>query len=54
MQGIDGQVPPNLVEAAKLLHAKKTDAPVRLDLIVPWRRGNLTGYREAAVELPVR
>ncbi|GDY21013.1 protease [Verrucomicrobiota bacterium] len=54
VQGIDGLVPPNLVEAAKLLHAKKTDATVRLDLIVPWRRGNLTGYREGAIELKVR
>ncbi len=54
VQGLAGQVPPNLVEAAKYLYAHKPGSKVRLDLIVPWRRGNLSGYREAAVELTVR
>ena len=54
VQAFDGHVPPNLVEAAKLLYAKKAGAKVRLDLIIPWRRGNLSGLREAAVELTLR
>ena len=54
VQGIDGQAPPSITEAAKYLFGKKTGETVRLNLIVPWRRGNLTGYREAEAKLTVR
>ena len=52
--GAGMQAPPSITEAAKYLFGKKSGETVRLNLIVPWRRGNLTGYREAEAKLSVR
>ncbi|MBI5774450.1 MAG: trypsin-like peptidase domain-containing protein, partial [Verrucomicrobia bacterium] len=54
VQAIDGQVPANVTEAAKLLYAKKKGDKARLNVIIQTRQGNFYQRRAVAVELPVR
>jgi serine protease Do len=51
---VDGQPATDLVFTARRLHTKAKGEKVRLDLIVPVRRGNYLRLTEAAVEVPVR
>jgi serine protease Do len=50
----DGQTPPNLTAAAKLLYRKNKGDRVRLDIAVRQRLGNYDVLRQGAVELTVR
>jgi serine protease Do len=52
--GIEGQMPPNLTAAAKLLYAKKKGDAVQLDVLVRTRRGNFIELRRGTVELTAR
>jgi S1-C subfamily serine protease len=51
---VDGQSADNLVTVAKKLHSRVKGEKVRLELIIPVRRGNFMHLRQAAVELTVR
>ena len=51
---IDGQATPDVVAAAKILHAKATGARIRLDLIISSRRGAFVRLAEATAEVTVR
>jgi serine protease Do len=52
--GIDGQIPPDLTAAAKLLYAKKKGDRVMLDIAVRQRMGNYYVLRTGSVELAAR
>jgi hypothetical protein len=52
--GIDGQTPPDLTAAAKLLYQKKKGDRVLLDIAVRQRVGNYFMLRQGAVELVAR
>ena len=52
--GIDGQTPPDLTAAAKLVYQKKKGDRVLLDIVVRQRAGNYYVPRQGAVELVVR
>ncbi len=52
--GIDGQSPANLVEAAKLVYAKKKGEKVKLNVVARQRRGSFISFSQGSVELPVR
>ena len=51
---IDGQTPPDLTAAAKLIFAKKKGDRVQLDIAVQQRLGNFNVLRQGAVELVSR
>jgi S1-C subfamily serine protease len=51
---IDGQVPDNLVAAAKLLYAKKKGDRVQLNVVAQQQRGSFISYNQGSVELTVR
>lgn len=51
---IDGEAANDVVLAAKKLHGKAKGEKVRLELIVPSRRGNYIRLSQAAVDLTVR
>ena len=51
---IDGEATDDVVLAAKKLHGKGKGEKVRLELIVPTRRGNYIRLSQAAVDLTVR
>jgi serine protease Do len=51
---IDGEATDDVVVAAKKLHGKGKGEKVRLELIVPSRRGNFIRLSQAAVDLTVR
>jgi S1-C subfamily serine protease len=51
---IDGQTPPDLTAAAKLLYAKKKGDRVLLDIAVQQRMGNYNVLRQGSVELAAR
>jgi serine protease Do len=52
--GIDGQTPPDLTAAAKLLYPKKKGDRVLLDIAIRQRRGNYYVLRTGSVELVAR
>ena len=54
IRGFDGLAAANLVDAAKILYAKRKGETVKLNVVVPVRRGNLAAYREASAALVVR
>jgi S1-C subfamily serine protease len=54
LTAIDGQAVEEVVTAAKTLHGKTKGQKVRLDLIVPSRRGPIIQLSPAAVEVAVR
>ena len=55
IQSVDGQLPEGLKELAKHLYGKKKGEPVKLDLVIPVRRGNtIAGFRKATATLTVR
>ena len=51
---IDGQTPPDLTAAAKLIFAKKKGDRVQLDIAIQQRLGNFNVLRQGAVELVSR
>jgi S1-C subfamily serine protease len=51
---IDGQMPSDLTQAAKLLYAKKRDERVQLDIAIPQRVGAFSVLQPATVDLNVR
>ena len=52
--GIDGRVPQNLVEAARILYTKKKGDKVRLDLLIQRQQGAFIMKNASAVELPIQ
>ncbi len=54
IRGIDGIATAELVDAAKIVYEKKKGETVKLNVVVPVRRGNVAAYREANVTLTVR
>ncbi len=54
IRGLDGVATADLVDAAKIVYEKSKGEPVKLNVVVPVRRGNLAAYREAHVTLAVR
>ena len=54
IRGFDGRATADLVEAAKMIYEKSKGATVKLNVVIPVRRGNLAAYREAQVTLTVR
>ncbi len=52
--GVDGQAPGDLVEAAKVLYAKRKGEKVALDVLAQRRRGMLVLWEHAEVELTVQ
>jgi serine protease DegS len=52
--GIDGQVPDDLVSAAKIVFAKKKGEPVKLDVTVQQRRGGFIYHIPGTIQVPVR
>ena len=51
---IDGRVPQNLVEAARILYTKKKGDKVRLDLLIQRQQGAFIMKNASAVELPIQ
>jgi S1-C subfamily serine protease len=51
---LDGQLPPDLTGAAKLIYAKKKGDPLQLEFVVSKRRGGFTMLQQAAVQLVPR
>jgi hypothetical protein len=49
--GIDGQAADTVVKMAKWLHGKTRGEKVRLELLVPRRRGAFVQYLQGTVEL---
>ncbi len=54
IRGFDGLAAASLVDAAKILYAKRKGETVKLNVVVPVRRGNLAAYREGSATLVVR
>lgn len=52
--GIDGQTTDDVVGAAKKLHGKAKGDKVRLDLVIPVRRGGFIRFNQGYVDLTVR
>lgn len=51
---INGQTPPNLVSAAKLLYGKKKGEKVELEILAQGRRGVFPTYLQGKVEIPIQ
>ena len=51
---LDGQTPPDLTAAAKLLYAKKRGDKVQLEIAVRERVGGFNVLRQGAVEVEIR
>jgi len=51
---LDGQTPPDLTAAAKLIYAKKKGEPMQLEIIVREHRGAFNFLQQLAVELVPR
>ena len=54
IRGFDGRATADLVEAAKMIYEKSKGATVKLNVVIPVRRGNVAAYREAQVTLTLR
>jgi serine protease Do len=51
---VDGQVPADIVSAAKLIYAKKKDEVVHLEIVFQQRVGGFNVLRPGAVDVPAR
>jgi serine protease Do len=54
IQAVDGGMPPDLTAFAKWLYGRAAGEQVKLNVLIPVRRGNLRGYTETKVEVKVR
>lgn len=54
MTALDGQSPPDLTSAAKLIYAKKKGEPVELEIVERERRGSVNMLHQGIVELVPR